>query len=191
MIFLNTAPPDLRVVKTRQLIREALLDLMSERVLSKITISELCVRAGINRKTFYRHYRTVGDVITEIENDILSEFAAVFRSHGSSIFDVGAALREIGAMVEQRREYFTRLLKHNPDLFSKGRIKAALCRMFSVSLKNSGTVKDENAINTASEFAVSGVLSLYGAWFDGGCEGSLEDMTEVAVKMISQGLTAI
>ena len=184
-------PSDLRVVKTRMLIREALLELMSERVLSKITISELCARAEINRKTFYRHYRTVGDVIAEIENDILAEFAAVFKSHGSSIFDVGAALREIGGMVELRRGYFSRLLKHNPDLFSKGKIKAALCRMFSVSLRNSGTIKDESAIPTASEFAVSGVLSLYAAWFDGGCEGSLEYMTEIAVKMILQGLTAI
>ena len=180
-----------RVVKTRQLIREALLDLTSERALSKITISELCVRAGINRKTFYRHYRTVGDVITEIENDILAEFAAVFKSHGSSIFDVGAALREISATVESRRGFFTRLLKHNPDLFSKGKIKAALCRMFSVSLKNSGTIKDESAIITASEFAVSGVLALYAAWFDGGCEDSIEDMTEVAVKMITKGLKAV
>lgn len=182
---------DLRVVKTRQLIREALLDLMSERELSRITISELCARAQINRKTFYRHYREPGDVVTEIENDILAEFAEVFKSHGSSIFDVGAALREISATVEIRREFFTRLLKHNPDLFSKGKIKAALCRMVSVSLRNSGTIKDENAIPTAAEFAVSGVLSLYAVWFDGGCEGSLEFMTEVAVKMISQGLTAI
>ena len=182
---------DLRVVKTRQLIREALLDLMSERVLSKITISEICARAEINRKTFYRHYHTVGDVITEIENDILSEFAAVFKSRGSSIFDVGAVLREIGSAVEARRGYFARLLKLNPDLFGKGKIKAALCRMFSVSLRNSGTIKDENAILIASEFAVSGVLSLYGAWFDGGCEGSLEDITEIAVKMITNGLTAI
>ena len=183
--------PDLRVVKTRQLIREALLELMSERVLSKITISELCERAGINRKTFYRRYRTVGDVITEIENDILAEFAAVFKSHGSSIFDVGAVLREIGGMVEQRRGYFTRLLKHNPDLFSKGKIKAALCRMFSISLRNSGAIGDEKAISTAAEFSVSGVLSLYAKWFDDNCEGSLEDMTEVAVRMITKGLDAV
>lgn len=182
---------DLRVVKTRQTIREALLDLMSERELSRITISELCALARINRKTFYRHYRVIGDVITEIENDILAEFAAVFKSHGSSIFDVGAVLREIGETVDLRREYFTRLLKHNPELLVKGKIKAALCRMVSVSLRNSGTIENESAIPAASEFVVSGVLSLYSAWFDGGCEGSLEFLTEVAVKMITQGLTAI
>ncbi len=182
---------DLRVVKTRQMIREALLDMMSERELSGISISGLCARAGINRKTFYRHYRAVGDVITEIENDILAEFAAVFKSHRSSIFNVGAVVREISATVEARRGYFTRLMEHNPDLFSKGKIKAALCRMVSVSLKNSGSIESEDTILTASEFAVSGVLALYAAWFDGGCKGSLDDMTEVAVKMITKGLEAL
>lgn len=182
---------DLRIVKTRRAIREALLDLMSERELSRITVSELCVRANINRKTFYRHYRVVGDVITQIENDILAEFAAAFRSHKSSIFDVGAVLREISSSVEQRREYFTRLMKHNPDIFGKGKIKAALCRMVSVSLKNSETIRDKSVIPAAAEFTVSGVLSLYAKWIDGGCEGDLAELTEVAVRLVSNGLTAI
>ena len=45
---------DLRVIKTRQNIRNALTSLMSEQELSDITITALCERAQINRKTFYR-----------------------------------------------------------------------------------------------------------------------------------------
>ena len=182
---------DLRVVKTRRIIREALLELMSERELTKISISELCVRAGINRKTFYRHYREVGDVITELENDILSEFAEVFRSHNSSIFDFGAVIRDISAAVDSRREYFLRLLKHNPDLLSKGKIKAALCKMAEVSLKSTGLTEDEKTVAAASEFAVSGVLALYASWFDGGCRDDLRLRTEVAVKIVTQGMSAV
>lgn len=182
---------DLRVVKTRRIIREALLELMSERELAKISISELCVRAGINRKTFYRHYREVGDVVTELENDILSEFAEVFRSHNSSIFDLGAVIRDISAAVDSRREYFLRLLKHNPDLFSKGKIKAALCKMAEVSLKSTGLTEDEKTVAAASEFAVSGVLALYASWFDGGCKDDLRLRTEVAVKIVTQGMSAV
>ena len=44
---------DLRVVKTRRVIRNTLFEMMSEKPLSKITISEICARAEINRKTFY------------------------------------------------------------------------------------------------------------------------------------------
>lgn len=181
---------DLRVVKTRRVIRDALFELMSECELSKISISALCVKAGINRKTFYRHYRTISDVITELENDLLGEFAKVFASHNSSMLDLGAVMRDISASVDSRREYFLPLLKHNSDLFSNGRIKAALCRMVSVSLKSGGMAEDAKAVSIASEFAVSGVLSLYAAWFDGNCEGDLQFITEIAVKMITQGFSA-
>ena len=42
-------PTDLRVIKTRQTIRNALSSLMSEMELSDITITALCSRAQINR----------------------------------------------------------------------------------------------------------------------------------------------
>lgn len=182
---------DLRVVKTRRVIREALLELMSERELSRISVSELCARAQINRKTFYRHYRVVGDVILELENDMLGEFAEVFKSHNSSILDLGAVIRDISAVVDSNRGYYLRLLKHNPDLLAKGKIKAALCRMAAVSLKSLGVTEDEAVILAASEFAVSGVLGLYASWFDGGCKDDLGLRTEVAVKIVTQGMPAV
>ncbi len=120
---------DLRVVKTRRVIRNTLFEMMSEKPLSKITISEICARAEINRKTFYRHYRTVGDVITELENEILNEFSAIMRTGNKSVLDAGSAIRDISAVVERRRDFFAGLMKLNPDLFSNGKIKAMLCRM--------------------------------------------------------------
>lgn len=181
---------DLRVVKSRRAIRSTLFALMSEKPLAKITISEICGRAEINRKTFYRHYREIGDVITELENEILGEFSAIMRTGNKSVLDVGAAIRDISAVIERRREFFTGLMKLNPDLFSNGKIKAMLCRMISVSLKNVGAVDDEATLRAAAEFTVSGVLSLYSAWFDGGCAGDLELLTEIAVKMTTKGLSA-
>ena len=181
---------DLRVVKTRRVIRNTLFEMMSEKPLSKITISEICARAEINRKTFYRHYRTVGDVITELENEILNEFSAIMRTGNKSVLDAGSAIRDISAVVERRRDFFAGLMKLNPDLFSNGKIKAMLCRMISVSLKNVGALDDETTLRAAAEFTVSGVLSLYAAWFDGGCKDDLAFLTEVSVKMTTEGLSA-
>ncbi|MCX4356011.1 MAG: TetR/AcrR family transcriptional regulator [Oscillospiraceae bacterium] len=181
---------DLRVVKTRRVIRNTLFEMMSEKPLSKITISEICARAEINRKTFYRHYRTVGDVITELENEILNEFSAIMRTGNKSVLDAGSAIRDISAVVERRRDFFAGLMKLNPDLFSNGKIKAMLCRMISVSLKNVGALDDETTLRAAAEFTVSGVLSLYAAWFDGGCKDDLAFLTEVSVKMTTKGLSA-
>lgn len=182
---------DLRVVKTKNSIRDALFELMSEKELAKITISEICVRAKINRKTFYSHYRSPADVIEELENEVLNEFSAILRRSGESLLDIGTAIRDISATIEQRRDFFKRLMRQNPDLFNKGKIKAMLCRVITVSLKNAGALTDnETALKAAAEFSISGVLALYSAWFDNNCADKLSFITDTAVNMVTRGLSA-
>ena len=182
---------DLRVVKTKGSIRNALFELMSEKELAKITISEICVRAKINRKTFYSHYRAPGDVIEELENEVLDTFSEILRRGGDSILDIGAAIRDISATIEQRREFFKQFMRLNPDLFNKGKIKAMLCRVIIVSLKNAGALtENETALKAAANFSISGVLALYSAWFDGDCKEELSFITDTAVNMVTRGLSA-
>lgn len=181
---------DLRVIKTRRTIRNALVDLMSEKELSAITISELSARAEVNRKTFYRHYRTIADVVSELENEILSEFSEILRSDNDSLLNIGAVFRDISALVERRRDFFVRLMTYNHDLFNNGKIKAMLRKTLSVSLRKAGASMDEQSMSAVSEFLISGVLALYAGWFDSGCEGSLELITEISVKMAIGGLSS-
>ncbi|MDE6732872.1 MAG: TetR/AcrR family transcriptional regulator [Oscillospiraceae bacterium] len=181
---------DLRVVKTKAAIREALFGLMSEKELAKITISEICARAKINRKTFYAHYRAPSDVIEELENEVLEEFSAILRSGGDSLLNVSAAIRDISATIEQRREFFKQFMFRNPDLFNKGKIKAMLCRVITVSLKNAGAPHNEETLKAAAEFSISGVLALYSAWFDGDCRDDLDFITSTAINMVTRGLSA-
>lgn len=181
------ADNDLRVIKTRRNIRGALIELMREKELGAISVSELSMRAMINRKTFYRHYRTVNDVVTELENEILSEFSDILKSANKSVLDVGSVFREISGLITKRKELFD-LMKINPDIFNNGKIKAMLRRTLEVSLKNINALSDENTLSAVSEFMVSGVLALYAGWFDGGCSGDLEFLTNISVKMVTEGL---
>lgn len=178
---------DLRVIKTRRTIRTALVSLLSETELSDITITALCARAQVNRKTFYRHYRSISDVINEVEDEILGDFAEILRMSKTSVFDIGAVLSEISALISGNREYFANLLALNPELFSGGRVKAMLKRAVEVALRDTGSVKDEGTVRMMSEYTVSGVLSLYSAWFDEGCEGSINVVTETARKLVISG----
>ncbi len=179
---------DLRIIKTRRTIRNALVDLMSEKELSAITISELSARAEINRKTFYRHYRTISDVVAELENEILSEFSEILKSGNDSLLNIGAVFRDISALVERRRDFFVRLMTYNHDLFNNGKIKAMLRKTLSVSLQKAGAAIGEQSIKAVSEFLISGVLALYADWFDNSCEGSLDFITEISVNMATGGL---
>ena len=52
---------DKRIVRTRLAVFNALFDLATEKELDKITVVELCDRAGINKSTFYLHYKSIND----------------------------------------------------------------------------------------------------------------------------------
>lgn len=180
---------DLRVQKTRISIRNALFDLLGEKELSRISISELCRRAQINRKTFYRHYNSTADIIEELENTLLAELSAILRVGNNSIFDVGAVFRDISAAIEKNHEVLIKVMRLNPELLTGGKIKAMMCRATSLSLKGAGAVSGA-AADAAAEFAVSGVLAIYSAWLNGGCKGDLTMLTEVSAKMAAHGLAA-
>lgn len=54
---------DKRVLKTRSAIFNAVFDLSTEKELDKISVVELCERAGINKSTFYLHYNSIDDCL--------------------------------------------------------------------------------------------------------------------------------
>jgi len=61
-----------RVAVTKRMLQEGLIRLLKDRPLDKISITELCREAGINRTTFYRHYEWPRDILTEMQNDFLA-----------------------------------------------------------------------------------------------------------------------
>ncbi len=56
-----------RIMLTRRLLKEALLRLLESAPLDKISVTQLCQEAGVNRATFYRHYTSQEDVLQEIQ----------------------------------------------------------------------------------------------------------------------------
>ena len=61
----------MRLRKT--LLKDALIQLLQEKPIGKITIFELCGRAQINRTTFYKYYGSQYDLLDDIERDLFTE----------------------------------------------------------------------------------------------------------------------
>lgn len=72
-------PLDRRQKKTRMAIQNALLVLMRDKPIDKITVSELAIAADVNRKTFYNHYRSIADVRSELEQQHIDHFLSFIR----------------------------------------------------------------------------------------------------------------
>ena len=65
---------DLRVQKTIEAIHKAFEEMLYEMNYEKITVKELCERAKINKKTFYRYYAVLDDLLAELQGLFTQEY---------------------------------------------------------------------------------------------------------------------
>ena len=57
---------DIRVIKTKESIEKAFLELLGSKPLGKVTVVELARMARIHKSTFYLHYLDIPDLYTKI-----------------------------------------------------------------------------------------------------------------------------
>ena len=152
---------DLRVIKTRQNIKNAVLELMSEKTISSITITDVSKKAMINRKTFYRHYNSVDEVIMEIEEDILNTLYSLLNKNNTSCLEIGIVLEYIGKTIQMYKDTLYKTLKLSPEYIYSGRLKELLRKTTEVSIKKVVGITNDATLRVMSQFLVSGVLSVY------------------------------
>lgn len=58
---------------TRQIILQTLTELMNEKPLSKITVKDIVERCGVNRNTFYYHFRDIPDAVEAVVKEELKD----------------------------------------------------------------------------------------------------------------------
>ncbi|AIQ57066.1 TetR/AcrR family transcriptional regulator [Paenibacillus borealis] len=80
---MTKTPPhtDPRVLRTRQLLRDAVIDLMEEMSIEKISVNRIAERAKINRVTFYLHYRDIPDMLEKMADDMAEDVLQVVSGY--------------------------------------------------------------------------------------------------------------
>ena len=86
---------DLRVIKTKDNIKNSMLHLLKKYEFKDITMSMLVDECRINKTTFYRHYSDKYDLIEKISKDYISLF-----SKASSNFENGINAHNIDCLIQ-------------------------------------------------------------------------------------------
>lgn len=93
---------------------EALIELLEEKDLEYITVKEICQRAGINRSTFYLHYETITDLVSETLEMINQRFLSYLPQQEEEVLgNMGSREREDLVLVT--REYLLPYLRFIQD----------------------------------------------------------------------------
>lgn len=64
---------DARVRYTKMVIRNSFIELLQKKPLPKISVTEICQKAEINRATFYRYYMDPFDLMDQLEEQCIQE----------------------------------------------------------------------------------------------------------------------
>ena len=74
---------DRRTVYTKKVIKDTFIDLLGEKDISKVTVSEICKIADINRATFYRYYLDVFDLLDKMEEEFVAAVKEAYTINDS------------------------------------------------------------------------------------------------------------
>ncbi len=176
---------DRRQRKTREAIFSAFAQLLSEKSLSKITVSDIIERADIGRATFYSHFETKDFLLKELCEEL---FCHIFDSMGENstdhrhIFECDAPQSAFLHLVEHIQKNDNHILDllscQNNELFLSY-FKTGLLELIKKEYK---TFENSRTSSLPKDFWINHIASTFVEtirwWIDNKMQQSAEKLTE-------------
>jgi len=154
-------------IRSKRLIRQAFVELLKEKDLEKITVTDIITRADINRGTFYAHYQDTRAVIEQIENEIIAkmlEFLGEFH-HKSFFQNPLPLLLKISRYLEEDLEFYRILINSNGSEQFLIKLKNIFVQHMETDTDIPDQIKRSSAFLIQSHFFAGGLVNLYQVWF--------------------------
>lgn len=164
---------DRRTAYTRMIIKEAFLNLLSNKNLEEITIKELCLEANINRATFYRNFDDIYDLFEQIEKELMAEAFP----NGTEFYDISQLLEVMYHNQVFYREFFNNHLESSFIKNTTNEMKI----IFANALKEK-QLYDNESYNFRFHFAIHGATGLLKEWLSDGCPSPPKEFSILLLK---------
>lgn len=173
-------------VRSRKLIRQAFLELLKEKPLEKITVTDIVKRADINRSTFYAHYPDVIGVLEAIETEILDYTQNILGGMDfKDLFENPTPLlEEIVKMLEENHELYSLLCHSNMAVKQLEKVKFILIERIIKTVEMPEEYVDSFEFEFNVRFFMGGVVDVCTQWLNGEILCSLNDLTSELAKLI-------
>ncbi len=172
-------------IRSRKLIQKALADLLHEKPLGKITVTDVVRRAEINRGTFYAHYSDIPDVIHHLIEEIFSSIREQVLDAPIGPTDLShAVLSHIQGILESDLDFFRKVMASSASvLIEQELVQLALDYLIQNEEKFSTQEHDQYLLTI--HFCAGGLTSLYWEWLAGKIDLSLDELTRRAEVLLN------
>ena len=189
------AERDPRIARSRAALREAFITLVEERGIDGFSVGDLCTSAGLNRGTFYNHFRDKESLLASFEDEVIEGLGGVLAKFQN------IKLRELAACSLTHRplpmlvELYDYLREEGPFLHAMlgpggdarfgMRLREAVCGRFVRPLLHERYQNDPSAFTRYYISFYSGAyLGVISEWIDSGMTETSEEMALISMRLL-------
>ena len=173
---------------TREALRRALLGLLLEKPVNRITVKELCAAADINRGTFYAHYASPEQLLAQVENEFYLDLLAEVTSFQQAE-DVERIFTQALCALRERRELASALFGPNGDREFLARVIRVAHDMCIVQWSGVSPEVPRDVLEKLYAFISYGVVKVLQEWLAGGAEEPPEKMAAMLTDLCNYGVS--
>lgn len=184
---------------TACLMDEAFILLLEKKEFKYITVKEVCVKAGVNRSTFYLHYESMNDLLEESYQYLVDKFNATMKEADDGKLSKNeevlqkqikeADLDELYFITPKYLTPYLRFIKDNKRIYSavlkniglfewKSYYTYIYEQVVSPVCERYGQ-KDEKIKKYVFSFYVKGLSAIVEEWLKNDCRESIEEIIEI------------
>ena len=173
-------------IRSRRLIRKALLELLQEKKFEKITVTDIANRADINRSTFYAHYPDVMGLLEELMEDTVNRSLELVSGIDMQLFleDPMPVLEKLIAIGEENMEIYKLLGNSDFAMRQVERMKTVLVENAAGAVNIPEHIRSSEAFNIHMHFFVGGILNVYQQWILGSLSSSPDEIMKHLAELI-------
>lgn len=182
---------DRRVRMTKAAIRNSFIKRMAQQPIAKISVKSICEDAGINRSTFYAHYRDQYDLLRKVQQEVVAEIREYIA--GKTFTDDAAVtvpvLTQVLEYARENAALFQVLLNEDGDMTFQNDLMVIAQDQMLKEIRTDSNLSPQTA-KYLQRFAISGIMSVVEAWVENGTPEEPEQLAETITKLLFQGMPA-
>jgi AcrR family transcriptional regulator len=178
-------------------LEQAALELVLERGYEGATVAEISERAGLTKRTFFRHFADKREVLFSGQEALYKLFAAAIVGAPASaapVDAIGAALEAASAVFPLERRELARqrqaIIAGNTELQEREMLKRASLAAAMVDALRERGVTDPTA-SLAAELGGLAFRTAYGRWVDPANQQEFAELARQALHELKTATTAL
>ena len=174
-------------IRSRKMIKEAFLELLEEKDINKITVTDIVNKADLNRSTFYAHYIDVRAITEEMENEVIDKMIEILKKFEFKNFfnNPTPLLLEVSRFLENNEDTYRILLKVNDAETFLKKLKNEFTKYMMTDTDIPEYLKNTKMVNLRISYFAGGIINMYQDWFNGNLNCSLNDIALEVSKLLS------